>query len=72
MLCLFTPADRANWTEGWVNSGAGLDDMEKRNFLTIPGQELRPLDHQSRSQMPTALPLPLHFEVWGYISIEVK
>jgi hypothetical protein len=29
---------------------AGLDDMEKRKFLIIPGLELRPLRHPASSQ----------------------
>jgi hypothetical protein len=28
-----------------VDPGDGLDDMEKRKFLTLPGFELRPLGH---------------------------
>jgi hypothetical protein len=30
--------------------GAGLDDMEKKIFLTIPGLKLHPLNHPARSQ----------------------
>jgi hypothetical protein len=33
-----------------VDPKAGLDDMEKRKFLTLPGLELRPLDRPARSQ----------------------
>jgi hypothetical protein len=29
---------------------AGLDELEKRKFLTLPGLELRPLGHPTRSQ----------------------
>jgi hypothetical protein len=29
-----------HWIGGWVNPIAGLDDVEKRNFLTLPGLEL--------------------------------
>jgi hypothetical protein len=29
---------------------AGLDDLEKRKFLTLPGLELRPLGRPARSQ----------------------
>jgi hypothetical protein len=29
---------------------AGLDDVEKRKFLTIPGLELRPVGRPARSQ----------------------
>jgi hypothetical protein len=35
---------------GWVDPTAGLDDVEKRVFLTLPGLELRPLGRPSRSQ----------------------
>jgi hypothetical protein len=33
-----------------VGPRAGLDDVEKRNFLTLPGLELRPLGRPARSQ----------------------
>jgi hypothetical protein len=49
----FTPGERAlgtNWIEGWVGHRAGLDDVEKRKFLTLPGLELRPLGRPARSQ----------------------
>jgi hypothetical protein len=32
-----------------VDLGAGLDDLEKRKFLTIPRLELRPLVRPARS-----------------------
>jgi hypothetical protein len=41
----FTPGERApstHWTGGWVNLRAGLDDVEKRKFLTLLGLELYP------------------------------
>jgi hypothetical protein len=41
--CRFTPGERApvtHWIGGWVNPRAGLDDVEKRKFLTLPGLEL--------------------------------
>jgi hypothetical protein len=28
------------WIGGWVGPRAGLDDAEKRKFLTLPGLEL--------------------------------
>jgi hypothetical protein len=49
----FTPEERAtgtHWIGGWVGRRAGLDDVEKRKFLTIPGLELRPLGRPARSQ----------------------
>jgi hypothetical protein len=51
--CLFTPEERApdtHWIKGWVGPRAGLDEVEKRKFLTLPGLELRPLGFPARSQ----------------------
>jgi hypothetical protein len=39
-----------HWIGGWVGPRAGLDDMEKRKFLTLPGLELRPVGRPARSQ----------------------
>jgi hypothetical protein len=33
-----------------VDPRAGLDDLEKRKFLTLPGLELQPYGSPSRSQ----------------------
>jgi hypothetical protein len=38
-----------HWIVGRVNPRAGLDDLEKRKFLTLPGLELRPLGRPARS-----------------------
>jgi hypothetical protein len=41
----FTLGERApviHWIGGWVDPRVGLDDLEKRTFLTLPGLELRP------------------------------
>jgi hypothetical protein len=49
----FTPEERAPVThciEGWVDPGDGLDNVEKRKFLPLPGLELRPLGRPVRSQ----------------------
>jgi hypothetical protein len=46
----------AHWIGGWVDLKAGLDDLEKRKFLTLPGLELRPLDRPARSDY--AIPAP--------------
>jgi hypothetical protein len=38
--CRFTPKERAlgtHWIRGWVDPRAGLDDVEKRKFCTLPG-----------------------------------
>jgi hypothetical protein len=51
--CRFTPGERApgiHWIGGWVGPRAGLDDVKNRKFLTLPGLELRPFGHPSRSQ----------------------
>jgi hypothetical protein len=50
---LFTPGERFSgicWLGGLVGPRAGLDYMEKEQFLTIPGLELGPIRHQARSQ----------------------
>jgi hypothetical protein len=33
---------------GWMDPRAGLDDVEERTFLTLPGLELRPLGRPAR------------------------
>jgi hypothetical protein len=43
---------------GWVGPRAGLDDMEKRKFLTLPGLKLRPLGRPARSQSLNRLLYP--------------
>jgi hypothetical protein len=51
--CRFTPGERAqviHWTGVWVGPRAGLDGVEKRKFLTLPGLELRPFGRPARSQ----------------------
>jgi hypothetical protein len=48
-----TPGEKdpgSDWIGGWVGPRAGLDDVEKRKFLTLPGLELRPLGRPARSQ----------------------
>jgi hypothetical protein len=48
----FTPGESApgtHWIGGWVDLRAGLDDLEKRKFLTLPRLELRPLGFPARS-----------------------
>jgi hypothetical protein len=49
----FTPGERAHgthWIGGLVDPGAGLDDVEKRKFLILPGLELQLLGRPVRSQ----------------------
>jgi hypothetical protein len=49
----FTPGETApgtHWIGDWVDPRPGLDDMEKRLFLTLPGIETRPLGRPARRQ----------------------
>jgi hypothetical protein len=49
----FPPEERTlsiHWIGGWVDPRAGLDDVEKRKFLTLPGLELRTLGRLARSR----------------------
>jgi hypothetical protein len=49
----FTPGERApgiHWMGRWVGPRAGLGDVEKRKFFTLPGLELGPLGRPARSQ----------------------
>jgi hypothetical protein len=49
----FTPGETAigtYWIGGWVDPTAGLDGVDKRQFSTLLGLELRPLDRPPRSQ----------------------
>jgi hypothetical protein len=52
----FTPG--THWIGGWVDPRAGLDDVEKRILLTVPGLELRPLGRPARSQSQYRLRYP--------------
>jgi hypothetical protein len=57
----FTSVERAygtHWIGGWMDPRAGLDDMEKRKFLTLPGLELRLLSRPARSQSLYRLSYP--------------
>jgi hypothetical protein len=38
-----------HWIGGWVDLRAGLDNLEMRKFLILPGLELRPLGRPARS-----------------------
>jgi hypothetical protein len=51
----FTPG--THWIVGWVVPRAGLDNMEKRKFLTPPGLKLQPLGHPACK--PVAIPTML-------------
>jgi hypothetical protein len=60
----FTPWERAPgiyWIRGWVDPRSGLDDLEKRKFLTLPELELRHLSRPDRSQSLYRLSYPGSF-----------
>jgi hypothetical protein len=57
----FTPRERApgtHWIGGWVGPRAGLDDVEKRKFLTVLGLEHLPLVHPAHDQLLYRLHYP--------------
>jgi hypothetical protein len=62
----FTPRPLYPWERppsthligGWVDLRAGLDDVEKRKFLTLLGLELRPLGRPAHSQSLNRLCYP--------------
>jgi hypothetical protein len=60
----FIPGERApgtHWIGGWVNPRDGLDDLEKRKFLTLPGLKLRPLGRPARSHSLYRLRYPVNY-----------
>jgi hypothetical protein len=55
----FTAGERASGTHlirSWLDPRLDLDDVEKREFLTLPGLELRLLGRPAHSQ--SLYPLP--------------
>jgi hypothetical protein len=49
----FTPKERTpgtHWIAGWMVPRTGLDAVEKKKFLTLPGVELQTLCRRARSQ----------------------
>jgi hypothetical protein len=57
----FSPGERAlrtQWVGGWVGLRAILDGVEKRQFLTLPGLERRPLCRPARRQLLYRLRYP--------------
>jgi hypothetical protein len=53
--CRFTPGERAPgayWVGEWVGPKTGLNVVEKKQFLTLLGLELRPFCVPARSQLP--------------------
>jgi hypothetical protein len=66
----FTPGENApgtHWIGGWMDPRAGLDDVEKRKFLILPGLELRPLGHPAHSQLLFQLCYPC--SIWSGLQI---
>jgi hypothetical protein len=49
------------WLGVWVDTKAGLDEMDKSKFLALPGLKLRPLSHLAHSQLLYRLRFPLQF-----------
>jgi hypothetical protein len=57
----FTPGGKVpgtHWIGDWVSLRTGLNYVEKRKFLTLPGLELRPLSRPARSQSLYRLSYP--------------
>jgi hypothetical protein len=57
----FTPGEEAPgtlWIEGWVCPTAGLEDVEKRKFLTLKGLELQHLGRPASRYTDYAIPAP--------------
>jgi hypothetical protein len=52
-----------HWIGGWVNPRAGLDDVEKRKFLTLSGLELRSHGRPASRYTDYAIPAPQAFVV---------
>jgi hypothetical protein len=44
------PPPDTHWIGSWVDPRTGLDDVEERKFLTLPGLELRSLGRPVRTQ----------------------
>jgi hypothetical protein len=63
------PAERAlgtYWIRGWVGPRTGLDIVEKRKFLALPGPELRPLGRPAGSHSLYRLRYPGScYITWG-------
>jgi hypothetical protein len=64
----FTPL--IHWIGGWVDPRAGLDDMEKWKFLTLPGLELNTSVVQPVASRYTDCAIPTLIKDKGYMSLE--
>jgi hypothetical protein len=58
-----------HWIGDWMDPLAGLDDMEKRKFLTLPGLEFRPLSRPALSQSLYQLRYPAPYQMEGPVII---
>jgi hypothetical protein len=56
-----------HWTGNWLGPSAGVDDVQKRKILTLPGLELRPVCLPARSQSLSHLPI----EHWMGTKIDI-
>jgi hypothetical protein len=59
--CRVNPRERAlgtHWIGGWVGPRTGLDNVEKRKFLSLLRLKVRPLGRQARSQYLYRLSYP--------------
>jgi hypothetical protein len=68
----FTPGERAHgthWIGGWEDPSTGLDDVQKRKFLTLTGLELRPLGCPDCSQSLYRLHYPSSQKCHGGVRI---
>jgi hypothetical protein len=54
-------APGTHWIGGWVDPRAGLGDVEKRNFFTLLGLELRLLSRPAHTQLQYRLRCPGSF-----------
>jgi hypothetical protein len=60
----FTPGERApsnHCRGGWVDPRASLDEVQKENFLTLPGFEIRPLGRQNSKNVAFRAMIPYSF-----------
>jgi hypothetical protein len=61
-----------HWIGGWLDPRAGLDDVEKRQFLILPGLKLRPLGRPARSWSLYQLRYPGSCSMGLYLFIFLK